>query len=117
MEDVVSYVKIVAKAFCFQVDVGRDIIVLILFCVLMMKFEWPLIVPDDEDVAVLFKAIRDIIEYIVDIVRNEGLVEGLLALFELVVLYLVCHVWVQNMGQKVAEMLCLISEADFKVIE
>jgi len=117
MEDVASYAKIVAKAFRPQVDAGKDIIALTPSCALMMKFEWPLIVPDDEDVAALSKATRDITEYIVDIAKKEGLADGLSALPEPVALHLACHARAQNMGQKAAEMLRLIPEADLKVIE
>ena len=117
MEDVASYAKIVAKAFRPQVDAGQDIIALTPSCALMMKFEWPLIVPDDEDVAALSKATRDITEYIVDIAKKEGLADGLSALPEPVALHLACHARAQNMGQKAAEMLRLIPDADLKVIE
>jgi glycerol-3-phosphate dehydrogenase subunit C len=117
MEEVADYAKIVAKAFRPQVDAGRDIIALTPSCALMMKFEWPLIVPDDEDVAALAGATRDITEYIVDIAKKEGLVDGLSALPEPVALHLACHARAQNMGQKAAEMLRLIPDADLKVIE
>jgi len=117
MEEVADYAKIVAKAFRSQVDAGRDIIALTPSCALMMKFEWPLIVPDDEDVAALAGATRDITEYIVDIAKKEGLVDGLSALPEPVALHLACHARAQNMGQKAAEMLRLIPDADLKVIE
>lgn len=117
MDEVAEYATIVAKAFRSQVDAGRDVIALTPSCALMMKFEWPLIVPDNEDVAELAKATRDITEYIVDIAKNEGLSAGLSALPEPVALHLSCHTRAQNMGQKAAEMLRLIPDADLKVIE
>ena len=117
MDEVADYAKIVAKAFRPQVDAGKHVIALTPSCALMMKFEWPLILPDDEDVAALAGATRDITEYIVDIAKNEGLVDGLSALPEPVALHLACHARAQNMGQKAAEMLRLIPDADLKVIE
>lgn len=117
MDEVADYAKTVAKAFRPQVDAGKHIIALTPSCALMMKFEWPLVLPDDEDVAALSKATRDITEYIVDIAKNEGLVDGLSALPEPVALHLACHARAQNMGQKAAEMLRLIPDADLKVIE
>ena len=117
MDEVADYAKIVAKAFRLQVDAGKHVIALTPSCALMMKFEWPLILPDDEDVAALAGATRDITEYIVDIAKNEGLVDGLSALPEPVALHLACHARAQNMGQKAAEMLRLIPDADLKVIE
>ena len=43
----------------------------------MLKFEWPLLLPKDENIKRLSANIMDIDEYIVDIANNEGLVEGL----------------------------------------
>ena len=43
----------------------------------MMKFEWPLILSEDESVKNLAKASFDITEYIVDIAKKEGLADGL----------------------------------------
>ena len=37
----------------------------------MVKFEWPLIVPDDDNVKVLAQATFDVAEYIVDIARKD----------------------------------------------
>lgn len=117
MGEVAEHAEIVAKAFRPHVNAGRDIIALTPSCALMMKFEWPLILPDDEDVAALAGVTRDITEYIVDIAKNEGLVDGLSALPEPIALHLACHARAQNMGQKATEMLRLIPDADLKVIE
>src|SRR5260370_41047084 len=59
------------------IDKGYDIIALVPSCALMLKFEWPLIVPSDAAVAKLSKATYDVSEYIVDIARKEGLAAGL----------------------------------------
>ncbi len=99
------------------IDDGYDIIALTPSCALMLKFEWPLIVPGDEDVRRLAAATRDISEYIVDIAKNEGLTEGLQPLPGGVALHLACHARAQNMGQKAAELLRLIPGGDLKVIE
>ena len=55
---------------------GYDVIALVPSCALMLKFEWPLILPGDEDVAALSKATYDVSEYVVDIARKEGLAPG-----------------------------------------
>ena len=52
-------------------------IALVPSCALMLKFEWPLIVPDDDNVKTLSGATADITEYIVDIAKREGLPKGL----------------------------------------
>jgi glycerol-3-phosphate dehydrogenase subunit C len=99
------------------IDEGWDIVALIPSCALMFKFEWPLIVPDDPYVKKLAAATYDISEYIVDIAKKEGLADGLQALPGGVSLHLACHARAQNMGQKAAEMLRLIPNAEVSVIE
>jgi glycerol-3-phosphate dehydrogenase subunit C len=99
------------------IDKGYDIVALVPSCALMLKFEWPLIVPRDPAVEKLAKSTFDISEYIVDIARKEGLAPGLAPLEGGVTLQLACHVRAQNMGQKAAEMLRLLPDADIAVIE
>ncbi len=43
----------------------------------MLKFEWPLLLPNDENIKRLSSNVMDIDEYVVDIANNEGLAEGL----------------------------------------
>ena len=107
----------VAAALRPLVDQGQEIIALVPSCALMLKFEWPLILPDNEDVKALSRATRDISEYIVDIARKEGLAPGLKPLAGGVTLHLACHARAQNMGAKAAEMLRLLPDADVAVIE
>jgi glycerol-3-phosphate dehydrogenase subunit C len=99
------------------IDKGYDIIALVPSCALMLKFEWPLIVPNDTAVEKLSKATFDVSEYIVDIARKEGLAAGLSPLDGGVTVQLACHARAQNMGQKAADMLRLLPEADVAVIE
>ena len=99
------------------VDEGRQVIALTPSCALMLKFEWPLILPEDENVAALSAASRDIDEYIVDIAKTEGLADGLQSLDGGVTLHMACHSRAQNFGQKSAEMLRFIPQIDITVIE
>ncbi len=99
------------------IEKGFDVIALTPSCALMLKFEWPNILPDDTGVARLGRATYDISEYIVDIARREGLAEGLSPLAGGVSLHLACHARAQNMGAKAAQMLRLIPDSDVAVIE
>jgi len=99
------------------IDKGYDIVALVPSCALMLKFEWPLIVPDDPAVRKLSEATFDVAEYIVDIAKKEGLAPGLKQLDGPVTLHMACHARAQNMGQKAAEMLRLLPEAQVTVIE
>ena len=99
------------------IDKGYDVIALVPSCALMLKFEWPLILPDDPAVKKLSAATHDVAEYVVDIARDEGLADGLSALGGTVVVHLACHARAQNMGPKAAEMLRLLPGTEVKVIE
>ena len=107
----------VAQELRHWVDEGNDIIALTPSCALMLKFEWPLILPENEDVRALSAATYDIDEYIVEIAKNEGLADGLEALDGAVTLHHACHSRAQNFGQKSVEMLKYIPDVDITVIE
>ena len=109
--------RVVAGTLKPWIEKGYDVVALVPSCALMLKFEWPLIVPEDEDVKRLSGAVFDVTEYIVDIAKKEGLADGLKPLDGGVTLHIACHARAQNMGQKAAEMLRLIPEADLAVIE
>jgi glycerol-3-phosphate dehydrogenase subunit C len=83
----------------------------------MMKFEWPLILPDDEDVKRLSAATRDISQYVVEIAKAHGLAPGLQAPEGGVTVHHACHARAQNMGAKSAEMLGLIPDAKIELVE
>ena len=117
LERVAEQARKVSKDLRPLVDEGWDIVTLIASCGLMMKFEWPLILPDDENVQALSKAVKDIDEYIVDIARNEGLAEGMKPLSGDVAVHLACHARAQNMGAKAVELLRLIPEAKVTPVE
>jgi len=99
------------------IDDGYDIVALVPSCTLMMKFEWPLIVPEDDNVKALSEAVSDIGEYVVDIARKEGLADGMKPLDGGITVHIACHARAQNMGHKAAEMLRLLPETEVKVIE
>jgi glycerol-3-phosphate dehydrogenase subunit C len=99
------------------IDQGFDIIALVPSCALMLKFEWPLLLPDDAKVRKLAQASFDISEYIVGIARKEGLAPGLSPLEGGVTVHLACHARAQNFGPKAAELLRLIPDTSVGVVE
>ncbi len=107
----------VATALMPYVDQGYDIVALIPSCALMLKFEWPLLLPNDESVAKLAKATFDLSEYVVDIAKKEGLAPGMQPVPGGVSLHLACHARAQNMGAKAADMLRLLPQGKLDVIE
>jgi glycerol-3-phosphate dehydrogenase subunit C len=114
---VASNAKRVSAELVKLIDEGYDIVALTASCGLMLKFEWALIEPDDENVKRVAEATFDVDEYVVDIAKTEGLPPGMRALPEGVSVHLACHARAQNMGPKAAEMLRLIPDTPVDVIE
>jgi glycerol-3-phosphate dehydrogenase subunit C len=114
---VAEHAHSVADALLPYVEQGYDVVALVPSCALMLKFEWPLILPDEEKIKRLSNATYDVAEYVVDIAKRDGLAPGLQPLEGGVALHIACHARAQNMGQKAAELLKLIPEADLAVIE
>ncbi len=117
IESVAEKARRVASALGEWIDKGYDVIALVPSCALMLKFEWPLILPDDPAVKRLSEAVFDISEYIVDIARKEGLATEPRPIPEGVTVHIACHARAQNMGQKARDLLALIPETDIVVIE
>jgi glycerol-3-phosphate dehydrogenase subunit C len=99
------------------VEQGYDILTLTASCGLMMKFEWPLILPDHPSIHRLAAAVRDISEYVVELDKAHGLAAGLRGDPLSVTLHHACHARAQNMGAKSAQMLRLIPGAKVDVVE
>ena len=99
------------------IDQGYDIVALTASCGLMLKFEWALILPGNDDIKRVADNVFDIDEYVVDVAKKEGLPDGMMPLPEGVTVHLACHARAQNMGPKAAEMLKLIPGTPVDVIE
>lgn len=99
------------------IDKGYDVIALVSSCALMLKFEWPLIVPGNEDVEKLSKSTFDVAEYVMEFAKKEGMADGMQPIGEDVAMHLACHARAQNMGAKGAEILRLIPETKVTVVE
>ena len=107
----------IAESLLPWLEDGYDIVVLTPSCGLMLKFEWPLIVPGNKAVLAVSNATKDISEYIVDLSKKEGLADGLRPIGGNVTLHLACHARAQNMGPKAAEMLRLIPESKVTIVQ
>src|SRR6185312_2101203 len=99
------------------VEAGYDVVTLTASCGLMMKFEWPLILPESEPVRRIAGATRDVCEYVVALSKAHGLAEGLTPIEGGVTLHHACHARAQNMGAKSAEMLRLIPGTKVDLVE
>tara|TARA_B110001454_G_scaffold128724_1_gene119953 strand:- start:978 stop:2351 length:1374 start_codon:yes stop_codon:yes gene_type:complete len=114
---VVEQAKKVSNDLLEWVNKGYQIITLTASCGLMLKFEWPLLLPSDENIKRLSKNVSDIDEYIVDIAQNEGLAKGLQKIDGGVTVHNACHARAQNMGIKARDMLRYIPNIKMDVVE
>jgi glycerol-3-phosphate dehydrogenase subunit C len=117
LEAVATAAQRVSETLLPWVGKGYDIVALTPSCALMLKFEWPLLLPNDPAVERLAQATFDLSEYVVDIAKKHGLADGLAPVEGGVSLHLACHARAQNMGSKGAEMLRLIPKTRVAVIE
>jgi glycerol-3-phosphate dehydrogenase subunit C len=117
LAEVAQRAKQVAAAFGPLIADGYEVVTLTASCGLMTKFEWPLILPEDEAVKTLSAATRDICEYVVTLSKAHGLAEGLAPIAGGVTLHHACHARAQNMGAKSAEMLRLIPQTKVDLVE
>jgi glycerol-3-phosphate dehydrogenase subunit C len=92
------------------IDAGYDIVPLTTSCALMLKFEWPLLLPENEAVKKLSQATFDLSEYVVDISKKSGLMP-IAEMPATIGVHFACHARAQNMGPKAMEMLKLIPGA------
>ena len=95
---------------------GWDVVPLTTSCALMLKFEWPLIEPENEKVQTLARHTFDVSEYMVRLSKEVGLAP-IDALPKTIAVHFACHARAQNMGPKAMEMLRLIPEANPQLTE
>ena len=114
---VVEQAKKVSSDLLEWVDKGYKVITLTASCGLMLKFEWPLLLPENENIKKLSKNVIDIDEYIVDISNKEGLAPGILEIDGGITVHNACHARAQNMGIKARDMLKLIPNVKLDVVE
>jgi glycerol-3-phosphate dehydrogenase subunit C len=117
LADVAGRAERVAAAFIPLIEDGWEVVALTASCGLMLKFEWPLLLPESAAVKRLAGATRDISEYVVGLSKTVGLAEGLSPIAGGVTVHHACHARAQNMGAKSAELLRLIPDTRVELVE
>jgi len=107
----------VAESFSKYIDEGYDVVSLVASCSLMLKKEWPNLIPNDEKVQKLAKHTFDVSEYVVNIANKERLIGGMHPLQHPVTLHQACHAKAQNVGFKSRDMLRLIPKVQLSTVE
>ena len=106
----------ISAHFAPLIEDGWDIVALTTSCALMLKFEWPLIEPDSEQVKLLSRHTFDVAEYVVRLSKDVGLVP-IEPMAKSIAVHFACHARAQAMGPKALEMLRLIPEATPQLTE
>ncbi len=109
--------KAISQSLASWIEKGYDVVVPVASCALMLKFEWPLIEPEDGHVKALSEATFDATEYVVDLAKSTGLCDGMSAVDGGVTAHISCHSRAQNMGRKAQELLALIPDMNATIIE
>lgn len=117
IEGVAQKAQVATRALESYVDEGYDIIALMPSCALMLKLEWPLILPEDPLVQKVAANTYDISEYMVELHKEYGIPEFPNQEGQSLTLHISCHSRAQNMGQKAAELLRVVPNLTVNVIE
>lgn len=100
------------------IDDGYKVLSIVPSCTLMLKYEWPLINSEDENISLLSKNTYDICEFLHQKIKSfdDNLLNPIKN-FNGVTLHISCHSRAQNIGQKASELLKLIPDLKVDVIE
>lgn len=107
----------IADFFLPWIHRGYTVVPLMPSCTLMIKQEWPLLLPNNTSVRSLAAHTTDLCAYIVGIDKEKGLKKNFYPLSGTVVLHMACHARAQNIGYKAQELLGLIPGLSLKVID
>ena len=101
------------------INEGYKILSLVPSCSLMLKYEWSLLMPENEKIKKLSMNTFDICEFLVEKLSN-GIPKNFFKSSEIddtVSLHISCHSRAQNVGQKATELLKFIPNLKLDVIE
>lgn len=117
LKEVSSKASTIASKLRKWVDEGYDVVTPVTSCSLMLKKEWHLLEPLNEDIKVLSEKTYDMSEYLVKL-QKEGILEPIPALDgSSVTLHHACHARAQNMGFKSQQLLETVPKLSISSIE
>lgn len=116
LKNVCERAERISKQLKEYIDQGYDIITPVSSCTLMFKKEWPLLLPENENVKILSQNTYDVSEYIVKL-NKEGLLLPSDPYEANITLHHACHSRAQSVGFKSKEMLSLIPKVNVLSIE
>lgn len=118
IEKVVENAHKISKQLIPWIDKGYKIITPVPSCTLMMRQEWPLLIPNDPTFTRIQENTQDVCDFFVDLYKNNKLsIDQISGLEQQVTLHLACHSRAQNIGHKAAELLQIIPNVKVDLIE
>lgn len=108
--DVSGRAKVAAAALAPYLERGFDIVSLTSSCTLMLKQEWPSLLPNDAGVSAVAGRTFEATEFLVKLSKEGALMGGVVPpnMDAVVTLHNACHARAQNVGFKARELLSLV---------
>ncbi len=115
--DVARKAEAITQALLPWVEQGYMVVPLVPSCTLMIRQEWPLLLAENLTIKQVAQHTRDLSEFLVNLSKTKGLVDGLTPLEAPVTLHMACHARAQNKGRQAELLLKLIPGIALKVVE
>ncbi|RMH06039.1 MAG: Fe-S oxidoreductase, partial [Aquificota bacterium] len=99
------------------VDAGFDIVVPVPTCALQIKYEYPLLLPDDPDVKAVAERVYDVHEYLFKLYQEKRFNKDFKVSMGTIAYHIPCHLKSLNVGYRAVALLRLIPNTRVQLIE
>ena len=99
------------------VDAGFDIVVPVPTCALQIKYEYPLLLPDDPDVKAVSERVYDVHEYLFKLHQEKRFNKDFMVSLGNIAYHIPCHLKSLNVGYRAVALMRLIPNTKVQIIE
>ncbi|MEJ7622035.1 MAG: heterodisulfide reductase-related iron-sulfur binding cluster, partial [Aquificaceae bacterium] len=99
------------------VDAGFDIVVPVPTCALQIKYEYPLLLPDDPDVKAVSERVYDVHEYLFKLHQEKRFNKDFKVSLGNIAYHIPCHLKSLNVGYRAVALMRLIPNTKVQIIE
>lgn len=117
VDAVIKKAKTNIKSLKAYVDKGYDIVVPIPTCALQIKYEYPLLLPDDPDVKAVAEKVYDVHQYLWKLHQEGKLNKDFKVSMGNIAYHIPCHLKSLNVGYKAAALMRLIPNTKVRIVE
>jgi anaerobic glycerol-3-phosphate dehydrogenase C subunit len=117
VDAVIKKAKTNIKSLKAYVDKGYDIVVPIPTCALQIKYEYPLLLPDDPDVKAVAEKVYDVHQYLWKLHEEGKLNKDFKVSMGNIAYHIPCHLKSLNVGYKAAALIRLIPNTKVRIVE